>query len=312
MNLENIKKGVLGLAMGAALISAEEAEAQTAGPHIDRQELRHERKNNTELLSSLRSYYQAKFQETSDSLKSFTKTDLSPEEIIIKEAAFGKELSVYQSIIKKPEVFYHNTIAEIKLVKEELKKHFSSPEFVARLSNKNIQTKLLNNLDSARISLVHPAFLDEQSLGSKDKVIYSDGLNEVLISYEGAKPYEIQKALLNCAYHEGVSAEEAVVLKKDFRRDNNSSEARNDRSANSFNRMICKKMLDLEMKKFGIKYGAKFTKEDYREILRHRHNNEFDEEINSLIDTSTETQLIDLMNALADSNNKTVGNYNQA
>ena len=216
-----------------------------------------------------------------------------------------QEHQKYAAIAKHPEIYYKQLWSEINETKAQLKEHFESVGFFSKLLDNNnsemakaYQTKFLYNLESLTISLADPDTVKNHANRTTGNTCYLPDSHQVLISYLGATSEEIEYALINALYTDNVSAEEACVLLRGFRRDNNSSEALNNYLNDPLTRMVYKKMLDLEMQKFGIKYNNKFGAAEYKILMQQKSSGKLNREATELLDTSTESQLIELINSL--------------
>lgn len=284
MNLRSFEKGILGIGL-ALMLSPQESMAQ-----------KHEKLITP--LSQLKDYYKSKANEKIDSL------DYTEDEFLQVQ----QEHRRYAEIALHPEVYYKNLWSEVNRVKAELKCHFESVSFFSKLLDNNdfssdlakaFQTKFIYNLESLTISLAKPITVENNANRTTGSICYLPKSHEILISYLGATSEEIAYALINALYTDNVTVEEACVLIRSFRRDNNSSEEANNYLSDPLIRMVYKKMLDLEMQKFGILYNKKFGSAEYKIILHQRMAGKLSPEATDLLDTCTEKQLIEIMNSLA-------------
>lgn len=272
---------------------------------------------NPEILVAIKNHYKEKIELLKDDLDqsgfNLKLALLDPDDREEFKKAGAAKLKIWEEIYKHPERVYEYLKSEFETEQKMLHTHFSNPEYLNKLMSaekrtdaKEKQAEYLKNIDSLEFKAVTPDFLQYEQ-DKKAGVAYS--IPEKNIFYFSLNAFEetdknkidngVRFELLKSIY-KNIEPTTAKFLVETFKNDNNISVRLND-LLKSPERLVYKKLLDLKLEELKIKkYSEEFTHEHYLLIMSAESGGKINnQDINDLLDTATEQQLITLMNSLA-------------
>jgi hypothetical protein len=309
-----LKAAVLGL----GLLKAESALSQDSEAVRDQTK----EKNKTDLMQKVSSFFRQASAQEIKSLDFLDMTGRTPEEQLKLKTEIKNQAAEYLVIAGNPEEYYNKIVTLVEKIKDELITHFSSPEFLKKLEiilpaekAQKEQANLVNNLKSVNLIVASPDSIAQRSVSKAAGASYSPIEHRILIPFAELDEEKIMHELIHSAYRgdQNLSPEEEKILNINFQKNKHFSPRENEYQHKVSERIVRKKLLDLEMERLGLKkYREKFTHEHYELLKKLRDENKLGQGASELLDTSTEKQLQELMNNLAfDDAKKMFSDHNQ-
>jgi hypothetical protein len=270
---------------------------------LDKDKINEIQENN---ILTIKDFYQKKIEQTKNSVKYLDYQNFSEEELSLFKHEHEESLVRYQAIIDNPQEYYENLQIEIEDIRSFLLEHFKSNDFLERLKDnyslegaKIKQKEIIGNLESVKIEIDSPDNIQEIIDGQAS---YSVSKNRILIPFDNYDFEVIAHEFLHGAYQvvESLSKKEIRLLRKSFSKDKNVSKEKNEYQSSPEERIVRKKLLDLEMERLGIKkYREQFDDSHYKQLLELREEFKLSRAAKDLLRTSTAKQLKNLMNTIA-------------
>jgi hypothetical protein len=299
----NIKKWLKASVLGLGLMVASPSFAQNSEEGLDNN------KNQIELMEEMSFFYKELSKKSERSLSYLDYEDMSNEKILELENEIKKNISFYGEIANNPVIYYKKILEKSKEIKEALILHFSSADFLNKLKEylneeeaKNKQRKIIDNLNTVKLVIASPDSINKQVGHHGADACYSEREHRILIPFSIIDEHTILHEFIHSAYRadQELTKYEKRVLNRSFKIDVNFSNRENEYQREIPERIVRKKILDLEMEEKGIKkYNEKFTQDHYNKLKELKNKGEVSPGVQDILNTSSEKQLIQLMNNIA-------------
>ena len=264
----------------------------------------------TELMQGISSFYQNLSMEKEKSLNYLDYLKLSEEEKADFIKSTNNQITEYKKNVANPEKRYKEIIEETENNKSILISHFSSSEFLNKLESSLSkedallkQQKIIDNLKTVKIVVASPDFILKKSHTNSAAGVYVTSEHTVYIPFYLLMGGEvIEHELLHAAYRgdNELNEDDKNILHKLFKKNKKSDKAENEYQYRASERIVRKKILDLELEQRGIKkYDEKFTREHYKILQDLKSQFMLSGAAQDILKTITEKQLIELMNTIA-------------
>jgi hypothetical protein len=250
------------------------------------------------------------------------------------------DLSIYKKAIDEQLLAANITPTERRAAEERLKKlnqmvqtakleigsHVGSKEYLKKLAREmsitleeaalHQQTRLQNlkNIKCTFVSLddIGSNFSKTSYKNGYVEAYYKTGTNQIYAPYDDSNDARVREAIVHEMWHgitkanEGISGRAKEVLDFTYK---SAPKIDNKYYSNPTERSARLNSLYMDMKKLGIKYGKEFTSEDYKILKKAYDANKLSQGSREIIETTEPEDLPRLINALAQTGDKTENYY---
>lgn len=229
----------------------------------------------------------------------------------------------YQEIIANPTAYLEWAVARTNQRREEIMSHFQSPVFLEKLQAEwdcsfvevqERRQRLIENLASVNVVYVSPEQFSKQ-YGEDVAGIYISNTHTIKFpldqffddetSETTCAPNLEEHELFHAAYlgEDEISSNFSRESDRSFRYYKNNDAEHGDYLKKASERLVRKKILDLELERLNIKkYGETFTNEHYKQLFKMYEDGLLDSNLEEIIQTTTPKDLEMLINDFAGNN----------